>query len=83
MAAANDRLRPHHHRLAILGMSLVVFVIGTFMGSWLRSVAGEPTLLVLLFGIALLAIALLVALFVQVVHLRDDLAREKRKGGSR
>jgi len=86
MVTTNNRLRPVHHRFAILGLSLLVFIIGTFTGSWLRRVAGEPTLMVLLFGMVLLGVALLIALFVQVVHLREDhaLARASvRKGGLR
>jgi len=63
----------------VLVLCVLVFAVGVIVGARLRDAVGDSALAVLLFGIAFLCLALLVILFMQIVHLREDLAIQARR----
>lgn len=63
-----------HHKIIALLLAFGVFLLGTTLGVRIGSASGTEGLLVMTFSLSLLSVVLLIVLFAQMVHLRDDTA---------
>lgn len=69
-----------HHKIIALLLAFGIFLLGTTLGVRIGTASGTEGLLVMVFALTLLSMVLLVVVFAQIVHLRDDMALRHSSG---
>lgn len=68
-----------HHKFIGLVIILVVLITGIIFGVRISGATGTDGMLILLFGMVFLIVVMEFITFTQLLHVRDELKRRKRR----